>query len=291
MKIGPVIVAVVLLGASAVRASFAEDAASAANHPESSNPSAERTGSPPPPGDAGGLVDRAKLSNDAPVQNAAGPKSEVSAGPQQERGASDKQNLKANVDGGPGGRGVQTPTGEGPHAVAKGGNSRDTHAGDGNAIDTRITVQSRRSRNTSDKARDAKSNFKIIAPGSVYARRLPAPGAVKPNARNAIGLAVSRHEGVQEHIGEPHGVPVQNAIHDAPGIAPSGAGNLAKPDAGLVRPAIAPPSASPVVSAPVAQRGRINGAGLIRPSSAPSGLGGPAKVIVGINATNLRPKH
>jgi hypothetical protein len=291
MKIGPVIVAVVMLAAWAMQASFAEDAAPATNHLEGSNPSAERTGSPPLPGDAGGLVDRAKPSNDAPVQNAAGPKSEGNAGPQQERGTSDKQNLKASIDGGPKGRGVKTPTGEGSHAVAKGGNSPDTHAGDSNAIDTRITVQSGRSRNTSDKARDAKSNFKIIAPGSVHARRLPAPGAVKPNARNAIGLAVTRHEGVQEHIGEPHGVPVQNAIHDAPGIAASGASNLAKTDGGLDRPAIGRPSASPVVSAPVPQRGTINGTGLIRPSSAPSGLGGPAKVVAGINGTSTRPKH
>jgi hypothetical protein len=290
MKIGPVIVAIVMLGASAMQASFAEDTAPATNHPEGSNPSAERTGSPPPPGDAG-LLDRAKPSNDAPVQNAAGPKSEGNTGPQQERGTSDKQSLKANVDGGPKGRGVKAPTGEGPHAIVKGGNSPDTHAGDdSNPIDTRITVQSRL-RNAHDKTRDAKSNFKISIPGNIHARRMPAPGAAKPIGRNAIGLPITQHEGVAERSDEPHGAPVQSAAHESPGLAASGAANIAKTDNGLDRPAIVRPSPSPIVSAPVAQRGTINGTGLVRPGSASSGLGGPAKVIVGINATTIRPKH
>jgi hypothetical protein len=293
MKIGPVIVAVVMLGASAMQASFAEDAASTAGHPEGANLSAEPSRSAPPPSDAGELVERAKPDNHAPMKNATEPKSEGNASTHEERGISEKENLKANVDGGPKGDAVKIPTGEGPRAVAKGVDPLDAkaRAGDAGAIDTRITVQSSRPRNTHDKTRDAKSNFKISTLGSNHARRMTAPEAVKPIARNAIGLPFTQHEGVRERSDEPHGAPVQSSAHESPGFAASGAGNLAKTDGGLERPAIARPSPSPIVSAPVAQRGTINGAGLTRPSSAPSGVGGPAKVVVGINATNLRPKH
>jgi hypothetical protein len=128
-------------------------------------------------------------------------------------------------------------------------------------------------------------------PPASHARRMPAPGVAKPIARNAIGLPVTRHEGLQERSSEPHGAPAQSPTHDAPSVAASGAGNLAKTDGGLERPPIVRPSPSPVVSAPVAQRGTINGTGLTRPSSAPSSLGGPAKVVVGINGTSARPKH
>jgi hypothetical protein len=289
MKIGPFILAVVLLGAAAIQASFAEDAASRAGHPAGSTPSAEPSGSPLSSGDAGGLVDKAKSDDHAPAENLAGPKPGGNAGAQEERNTTDKQNPKANVDGGPKGRGVKT--GEGSHVVPKGVKSLDVHAGDAEAIDTRITVQSRRLQNTSDKARDVKSNFRISVPGNIHTRRLPASGTLNTGARNAIGLPVTRHESTQERSGESHGVPVQSAAHENPGLAASGADNLAKTDGGLERAAIERPSPSPIVSTPVAQRGAINGTGLVRPSSAPSGLGGPAKVIVGINATTIRPKH
>ncbi len=38
-------------------------------------------------------------------------------------------------------------------------------------------------------------------------------------------------------------------------------------------------------------RAAIGGAGIIRPGSGLSGLGGPAKTGVGINGTTIRPKH
>jgi hypothetical protein len=289
MKIGPFILAVVLLGAAAMQASFAEDAASSGEHPAGSTPAAEPSGSAPAAGDAGGLVDRAKPDSRAPVENAAEPKSEGNAGTEEGHNTSDKQNPKAGVDGGPKGRGVKT--GEGSHVVPKGVKPPDTHAGDAEAIDTHITVQARRPQYTPGKARDVKSNFRISVPGNFHAHRLPAAGTVNTGARNAIGLPVTRHESIQERSGESHGVPVQSAAHENPGLAASGADNLAKTDGGLERPAIVRRVPSSIVSAPVAQRGTINGTGLVRPGSAPSGLGGPAKVIVGINATTIRPKH
>ena len=288
MRIGPFIVAAVLIGASPIPASLAEDAVPTAGHPASSNPSTEPSGSPPPAGDAGGLV--LKPDNHAPAENAAAPKSDGNAGPQEGRGTSDKQNLKASEDDGPKGRGVNAPAGEGPHSVAKSGNSNDTHGGNTDAIDTRITAPSHRARNASGKAHDAKPNFKIVAPGNSHAR--PSPGSLKPIQRNAIGQPVAGHDTVRGRI---------NDIHVSPAHAPnpavagtSAAGGVSGPTdvkTGLERPAIARPSPSPIVSAPVVQRGTITGTGLVHRNSAASGIGGPAKVSGGINGTGTRPIH
>ncbi|MGO9702734.1 MAG: hypothetical protein ACLPX7_26140 [Xanthobacteraceae bacterium] len=38
-------------------------------------------------------------------------------------------------------------------------------------------------------------------------------------------------------------------------------------------------------------RSAINGTNLIRAGSAPSGIGGPAKTVAGINGTTIRPPH
>jgi hypothetical protein len=146
-------------------------------------------------------------------------------------------------------------------------------------------------RSSAVKAREVKTNFKLGGPGSIHVRRLPAPAAAKPAERNAIGLPVTQHEGIQESSGESHGFPAQIPAREAPGIAGSGVGNLAKTDGGFARPTIARPGASPIASAPVAQRGTISGTGLIRPGFGPSGVGGPTKMVAGINGTNTRPKH
>jgi len=287
MRIGPFIVAVVLIGASPIPGSFAEDAAPAAGHPAGSNPSTEPSGSPPPAGDAGGLV--LKPANHAPAENAAAPKSDGNAGPQEGRGTSDKQNLKASEDDGPKGRGVNAPAGEGPHSVAKGVNSTDTHGGNTDAIDTRITAPSHRARNASGKAHDAKSNFKIVAPGNNHTR--PSPGSLKPVERNAIGLPVAAHDGIRGRNDDSHVSPARNSAPAVAGTAPSAAGGSTDTKAGLVRPTIAHSNPSPIVNPPVVQRGAITGTGLVRPNSAPSSLGGPAKVAAGINGSSTRPKH
>jgi hypothetical protein len=271
MKIGPVILAVVLFGASAMQASFAEDAATPAGHPGGSNPSAEPSGSPPPPSDAGGLVGKAKSDTHAPVENAAGPKSEDNAGTEEGHSTSDKQNLKASVDGGPKGRGVKTPS------------------GDTSAIDTRITAPSRHSRNTLGKAPDAKSSFRIIAPGNIHARPLPA--SLKPPERNAIGQPAAPRDGIRGRNDDSHVLPPHNSAPAVAGTAPGAAGGSTGTKAGLERPTIAHSNPSPIVSAPVVQRGAITGTGLVRPNSAPLSLGGPAKVVAGINGTSTRPKH
>ncbi len=97
-------------------------------------------------------------------------------------------------------------------------------------------------RSSAVKAREVKTKFMLGGPGSIHARRLPAPAAPKPAERDAIGLSVTQHEGIQQSSGEPHGVPAQSPAREAPGIAGGGVGNLAMTDGGLARPTIARPS-------------------------------------------------
>jgi hypothetical protein len=144
-------------------------------------------------------------------------------------------------------------------------------------------------RNTLGKAHDVKSNFRIIAPGNVRARPLPA--SLKPPERNAIGQPAAAHDGIWSRNDDSHDSPAHNSAPAVTGTAPGAAGGSSDTKAGLERPTIAHSNPSPIVSAPVVQRGAITGTGLVRPNSAPSSLGGPAKVAAGINGTSTRPKR
>jgi hypothetical protein len=154
-------------------------------------------------------------------------------------------------------------------------------------IDPRITAPLRRPGST---VGDVKPSFRIGYRGYIKGHKPPAPGARGLIVRNAIGQPVQRHDEIEERSGVARGVPMQNPVSAAPGIAAPGAGNLAKIDDELERPTTARPSANPTVSAPVASRGSITGTGLHRAGVVPSRVGGPAKMIAGINGTDIRPR-
>jgi hypothetical protein len=136
--------------------------------------------------------------------------------------------------------------------------------------------------------RNVKPGSMISAPGSTHARRPPAPP--KPPERNAIGLLVAAHGGI--HSRNEHGYALQVQVPAVAGPpAGAAAAGLAEAKTELERPAIAHPIPSTIVSAPIVQRGTIPGTGQVRPNPAPSNLGGPAKVVAGINGTSTRPKH
>jgi hypothetical protein len=63
-------------------------------------------------------------------------------------------------------------------------------------------------------------------------------------------------------------------------------GRITKPPGSFERP-----TASVIVGPVVVNRSAINGTELIRPGSAPSGIGGPAKTVASINGTTIRPPH
>lgn len=159
--------------------------------------------------------------------------------------------------------------------IAKGANS----AGENPTatIDLGIIAPPPRSAFTSGKAREAKPSFKIAKPENYQAHR---PEPTNPVTRNALGQPVvsplrttldGKHFGVQT---PPAVVAVPRAA--VPGVAPH-------------NPEIERQEYRSLASIP--SRSRIDGAGLIRPSVAAFGLGGPAKTVNGINGTTLRAKH
>jgi hypothetical protein len=123
-----------------------------------------------------------------------------------------------------------------------------------------------------ERARGANAT-KSTAPGNYRVRRITVPGPSDTVPRNSIGVTV---------------VP--------PPKTATTSGSMLKLEVPLTR---APQSAiasrnviaKPMTTASTPSRGKIDGAGLIRPSTALSGLGGPAKTVAGINGTTVRPKH
>lgn len=114
------------------------------------------------------------------------------------------------------------------------------------------------------------------------------------NARNAIGQPILHQQAIGGqsggHVGPPALVPVPVQSPAATlGAAENKPASLA--NAGAGGPGNLRPNPGPMVTATAASRGRIDGAGLIRPGIAPSGLGGPAKAVARINGTTFRPKH
>jgi hypothetical protein len=176
----------------------------------------------------------------------------------------------------------KSSTGEG--AIAKGTNPVDTRSSD-DAGDARMTVVSPRPGFSLDKNRDANVSLKISAPGNSQARRVPTAGLSDVVARNAIGQPIGEHDAIAGSGGERVGSAV------SPAGALGGTTGLAKPSGGLSGPSFGQQNPHPISTASIVSRGKIDGAGLIRPPLAPAGLGGPAKAVAGINGTTFRPKR
>jgi hypothetical protein len=156
-------------------------------------------------------------------------------------------------------------------ANSVGKNSTDT-------IDLGVTTLPLRSAFPSDRARETKPSFKIAKPEDFPARRAEAGTAV---VRNALGEPVARPAGglaVGEHFGPPPPAVIA-APHTAVTVISTGNPDVGRQDF------------NGIASVRTPSRGKIDGAGLIRPSVAPSGLGGPAKTAAGINGTAFRPKR
>jgi len=139
--------------------------------------------------------------------------------------------------------------------------------------------------------RTKSAGIKSVAPGNSPRHRAPGGPALKPASRNAIGIRADRPAPVPADAGE-H---VRVVPPSLPLAGPAAATSLAKPAGGPAR-AIGGPigglqNVRPTANAGIAGRGRIDGVHLIRPALAPAPLGGPARAVVGINGTALRPKH
>ncbi len=167
------------------------------------------------------------------------------------------------------------------NAVGRDVKSSASGGKDSDAIDTRIAVQPRRL-GRRDEMREGNTKLRPLAPRIVPPRRLSAYRASDRVTRDAIGLPVAGHDGVEQTSTQRHDPPV--LVHN-PAAATTGFG--AGASSGLGR---TPSNANPIVR-PVPNRGGINGTNLARPGYGPSSVGGPAKPVAGISGTTVRPKH
>jgi hypothetical protein len=157
--------------------------------------------------------------------------------------------------------------------------STDLHAKDANPIDTHTPIQS--SPDGGRKTSGMTANFRLV-PSSPHPWRPPVPGVL---VRNAIGFSASEPEGVKLHTGERRDLPrgLQSwvgATHGLPNGGRFGNGNTI----------VAPATGNLLVHPTNVNRGTIDGTSFRRPAFGPSGIGGPAKSVVGINGTTIRPR-
>jgi hypothetical protein len=112
--------------------------------------------------------------------------------------------------------------------------------------------------------------------------RVPQP----PNlVRNAIGVPLPPRENT-ERRDSAHPSPAVSHPPAAASVVPGNVtGRLGKTEG------VNHPVANPILTPPAANRGAINGAGVMRHSVGPPRIGGPTASVAGVNGTTIRPKH
>jgi hypothetical protein len=162
-------------------------------------------------------------------------------------------------------------------AAAKATNAGSTKPAE--PIDANVTVLTPRG-GFSPVKRNANASLKIVKPEN-FTHRPDITAPIKPVVRNAIGQPVQS----------------RSVMIGAPRLAPSvqvpGAGPKAITRSVVPAPPLSPSTAGrtpfhPTTTAGISSAGRIDGARLIRPSTAPLGVGGPAHPVGGINGTTVR---
>jgi len=126
---------------------------------------------------------------------------------------------------------------------------------------------------------------KPVAPRNLLGRRISQPVVPQHVQPNAIGVLVEQ----QRHEGAIRGT---SAIHSpAPMIGGTSGAGPATQGAGLQSPNHLQFHATPTVNPVVPNRPAISGTGAAHPRSGPAVVGGPARTVVGISGTAIRPKH
>jgi hypothetical protein len=147
-------------------------------------------------------------------------------------------------------------------------------------VDTRITVPPQPRRTD-----ERKQNPLLHSPTGL--RTLP-PHTQRPGGattRNSIGEAVP--SSAQPGARAPSQGSPGAAAPPVTARGSAGPGNPAAPG----NPAPVPFHAPPITAAPEAPRSTINGTSVVRRGNGPSGIGGQAKPLAGINGSTIRPKH
>ena len=147
------------------------------------------------------------------------------------------------------------------------------------AVDTRITVppQPRRADRQQNRLLHSPTGLRIVPPHS--------RGAVNPPGRNSIGAALSSP--ARPDTPAPSQDRSPGPKNPAIAARASGPGAAGAPG----NPALAPLHAHPITLAPAARRSTIGGSSIARRTNTPAAIGGQAKPLVGINGTEIRPKH
>jgi hypothetical protein len=175
--------------------------------------------------------------------------------------------------------------GKGPPAVSseRGETPKDTAPSMQNgkdAADTNVHVEPVR-RVLDKKNKPGENNPASRPPGvPTLTRRLSPPPAP---LRNSIGVAVPAPARAEPH--SPTAAPRQPSATASPGPGNVSARPPAKPEVPNH------PMASPIVTPPAANRGAINGTGMVRRNVGPPRIGGPTASVVGVNGTTIRSKH
>jgi hypothetical protein len=182
-----------------------------------------------------------------------------------------------------------TPVREGAGPAATATVSPESGVKADDPIDLRIAVQPhRRLGGERDRARDIETKPRSLAAANHRRRVLSGLDAPGGPSRNAVGVPIVRRE--HRPDGEPFGLrPAAQLPAAAGGVNRSVADRVTR--TGLERQHFVTPHTSAAGNPTILNRGSINGSTLTRPGSGSSAIGGPAKVVVGINGTSIRPKR
>jgi hypothetical protein len=182
----------------------------------------------------------------------------------------------------------QPGSGEDARSDAGGANS-DKNS---DPIDTRISLQPRRSGPRPGPLGDAKANAEAPVVRNAHRRTFFASRPSAPTVRNAIGASVAEHESPPRIGGERIVSPVLPRTPAAGTTTSIGnAAGLAKNGAALEHPTNMQRNTNPIGGSTALTRGAIGGTSLSHRGAGPSSLGGPAKTIAGINGTTVRLLH
>jgi hypothetical protein len=162
------------------------------------------------------------------------------------------------------------------------------HMKDLGPVDTGISAVPRLHSAKSDRARSAKTKFKIVPGHSLRAHPKLAPATV---VRNAIGVPIHPHG--TDNKGSQGKVPDQASPGGTPKAAAGNGGT------GMARLGLQPQAANAVsINGPhspattTISHSSIGGSIMFRPTAAPGIIGGPAKNVVGaLNGTTFHQRH
>ena len=282
LRTGASVFAAFLLALPAMRASFAEDV-QPPGHDHAPQGEADRPGDSTPVLSHESTGGGTTPDEHTPQKAADTPAKTDGTPPPKANPAVTPQDARSGSRGGGSQSGSVEKAGSG--SGAKNSPALNAPTKDLGPADTHMVVPLQRSTGTPDNAHPGNKTFKIVTPEQSRPVRPPAAGGAHSTVRNAIGQTVTSHEVIPGHAGEPF----SRSTLQSPGGGAGSTGNAfdGNRNGGATRVVV--PNSTPSVTA-YGQRGAV-GAGPNRPGSVPSGIGGPAKKVSGINGTTLPPQR